>query len=96
LALPVGLHEAGFFEHFEVLDDGGLGHGKRLCNLSDRQRPEGERGENRPPSGIGEGGEDKAELVGRHGLPFDYITKRFWVVRGLGLPQDLFHLAPFG
>jgi hypothetical protein len=56
--------EAGAFEDFEVLGDGGLGHGEGLGEFVDGSLAGGEAGEDGAASGVGEGGESGVEAVG--------------------------------
>jgi hypothetical protein len=63
LSVSAAGDEAGALKNFEVLGNGGLGHGKRLGQLHDRCFAGGEARKDRPPSWIGEGSEGGIEAV---------------------------------
>src|SRR5207248_5506102 len=78
LGVAAARNQARAFQHLEVLGDGGLAHGERLRQFHDRDFAGGKTGENRPPGGIGERGEDGVESRGRlHGIPDGYVT--YWL-----------------
>ena len=74
LGVATSRDEAGTLEDFEVLRDGGLGHGKGFDQLVDGGIAGGEAGEDSAASGIGESGESGVELVGGS----HFITFRFY------------------
>src|SRR3954447_5564299 len=66
LRLTAAGDEPGALEDLEVARDRRKAHVKRRGDLVDRRLALGQAGEDRPASGVGEGGERLAELVGRH------------------------------
>jgi len=70
LGVAVAGDEAGALEDFEVLGDGGLGHGEWLGQLVHRGFSQGEAGEDGAASGVGEGGERGVEAL----VSADFIT----------------------
>src|SRR4051794_38864040 len=63
------LDQAGALKHAQVLAHGLAADGKRRRELVDRGLALHEPREDRPPGGIGERGEGRAELVEGHALP---------------------------
>ncbi len=63
LSVAAARNQAGAFQHFEVLGDGGLGHGERLGKICDRGLAGGEAGENGAARGIGKRSEGGVEGV---------------------------------
>jgi hypothetical protein len=55
-------NEARFFEHLQVLGDGGLRHLERLCQFHDRGFSAGETRQDGAPGGVGEGGEGRVQV----------------------------------
>src|SRR3989440_1700984 len=77
LRLAAALDQARALEDLEVLGHGREADLEGLGQLQDRSLARGEAREDRPPSGIGEGGKRGAEAVGRH----MYLTYRLNTVR---------------
>src|SRR5438445_618309 len=70
--------QAGVLEHLEVLRDRGKAHGEGLRELGDGRLAGGQTGEDRPPRGIGDRGERRAQRVGRH--PYCTFRLNNWMV----------------
>jgi hypothetical protein len=66
LRLSTLLDEAGSVQHLEVLRDAGEAHVEGRGQLRDRRFTQGEAGEDRPSSGIGEGRERRAQWIWIH------------------------------
>ena len=70
LRITPACNESGVLEHLQVFRYGRQAHGKRRCELADRDRAAGDTRENGAPGRIGKRGEGDAQPVRAHLKPF--------------------------